>query len=213
MTPGGPDLSSVRGLRRVAALIVLAVALAAGILAAREYSIGRDAAAAAEAAASRSDWRESIAKAREAAEALAPGSPWPERGLRRLEEIGRDSEARGDEAIALLAYGAMRTASLETRAPGTWSNRWRQEAEDGLVRVAAASRDAPRPRPAAVLDALRAEEPPSPWRLGLLALSSLGTLSALAALAWSDGPPRLERTAKGVAATGFVVFALVLWFS
>ena len=135
------------------------MALALGVLTAREFAVGRDAVAAADAAAAaKSDWREAIAQARIAAEALAPASPWPERGLRRLEAIGHDAEARGDDPTALLAYGAMRTAALETRAPGgrVRSDRWRHAAEEGLGRVAASSKDTPRSR------ALRPSSPSGP---------------------------------------------------
>jgi hypothetical protein len=193
--------------------MVLALATALGVLTVREVTLGREAVAAADAATAHSDWREAIAQARTAAEALAPGSPWPERGLRRLEAIGHDAEARGDDPMALLAYGAMRTAALETRAPGTWSDRWRQTAEQGLARVATASKDVPRPRPAAMLAALRSEEPPPPWKLTLLGVSAFATLAALVALALIDGPSRAERTAQGIAATGFLVYATVLWMS
>jgi hypothetical protein len=200
--------------RRVLALTALVVATAVAVLSAREASLGRAAVAAADAAAARSDWREAIAQARAAAEALAPGSPWPQQGLRRLDAIGQDAQARGDAAIALLAYGAMRTAALETRAPGSWSDGWRRTAEEGLERVAAASTEAPRPRPAAMLDALQRDEAPSTWRLAALSASSLTVLVALAVLAWLDASQRPERMARGLvalAAAGFVVYAAVLW--
>jgi hypothetical protein len=197
--------------RRAVALGALVTATALTVLTFRELAIGREAVAAADAAAARSDWREAISQARTAAEALAPTSPWPERGLRRLEAVGHDAEARGDDAIALLAYGAMRTAALETRAPGTWSDRWRQTAEEGLERVATASKDVPRPRPGTVLAALRAEDAPSPWRLAALSLSAAATLGALAALALIGSPWRLERAARGVAVAGFVTYTVVLW--
>lgn len=197
--------------RRPAALIALALFTTLGVLTARELTIGRDAIGAADDAAARSDWREAVAQARTAAEALAPGSPWPERGLRRLEAVGHDAEARGDDATALLAYGAIRTAALETRAPGTWSDRWRHTAEEGVVRVATASKDAPRPRPGAVLQALQSDSPPSPWRLVVLSLSALATLGALATLAWSDGTSRVERMAQSIAATGFLVYAAAIF--
>jgi hypothetical protein len=191
-------------------LAVLTVTTVVTVLTFREVSAGRDAVAAADAAAARSDWREAVAQARAAAEARAPGSPWPERGLRRLEAIGHDAEARGDDPIALLAYGAMRTAALETRALGGGSERWRQTAETGLGRVATASKEVPRPRPAAMLDALRRDDAPSPWRLLALSLAAVATLSALAALVWVDAASRLGRTAQGVAAAGFLLYAVAL---
>ena len=204
---------SWRPWRHAIALVILSAATAVAVLTVREESAGRAAVASADAAAARSDWREAIAQARAAAEALAPGSPWPERGLRRLEAVGHDAEARGDDPIALLAYGAMRTAAIETRAPGTWSDRWRQSAEEGLVRVAAASREAPHPRAGKVLEAQRAEPVPPPWRLALLSIAVCSTFGALAALAWVEGASPMGRAAQGVAAAGFLVYAAVLWMT
>ena len=108
-------------LARLAALAALVVVAAVAVLTAREIATGQSEVAAADAAAARSDWGEAIVHARAAAEALVPGSPWPERGWERLEAVGHDAEARGDDATALLAYGAMRAAALTTRAPGSRS--------------------------------------------------------------------------------------------
>jgi hypothetical protein len=208
MTP-----SAARRWERAVARVAFAALAALVVLALRQTSIGQRAVAAADAASEKSDWREAVAQARTAAEAVAPGSPWSARGFRRLEAIGHDAEARGDDPTALLAYGAMRTAALEARAPGTGGDAWRQTAEDGLARVAQDSKDAPRPRAARMLAALRAESPPSPWRLAALSLSVLATLGALGALAWAEGPSRFERVARGVATAGFVVYAAVLFMS
>ena len=137
---GGPR-AMTGGARRTAVLSAAFGACAASVVAvaaAREASIGRTEDAAAAIAADKADWPAAIAHARAAAEAAAPASPWPEAGLRRLDTIGHDAAARGDEQTALLAYGAMRTAVLATSSP--WSDRepWRTRAEDGLARVAAA---------------------------------------------------------------------------
>jgi hypothetical protein len=107
----------------------------------------------------------------------------------------------------------MRTAALETRAPGGWSDRWRQAAEAGLGRVATASKEIPRPRPAAMLDALRRDDAPSSWRLLALSVAAAATLSALAALVWVDAASRLGRTAQGIAAAGFLLYAASLCLS
>jgi hypothetical protein len=117
----------------LAVVVVLAVV---GVAAAREVSTGATALAAADADAARGDWPEAIGHARAAAEAVAPASPWPERGFRRLEAIGRDATARGDESTARLAYAAMRTAALQGRSP--WSDHadWEDRAQQGLSRLA-----------------------------------------------------------------------------
>ncbi|HEY5241226.1 MAG TPA: hypothetical protein VIJ22_07170, partial [Polyangiaceae bacterium] len=145
---------------------------------------------------------------RAAAEALVPGSPWPARGWSRLEAIGHDAEARGDDATAMLAYGAMRSAALATRAPGAGSDRWRSKAEDALVRVASYRKEvgAPTTPAASMLDALHDTEPPATGTLALLALSGVAMLGGLARLAWASG----ERAAQVVAAVGFIAYAVVL---
>jgi hypothetical protein len=196
---------------RAVALAALSAALVLTVLAIRQASIGRDAVAAADAASARSDWPEAVAQARTAAEAISPASPWPERGLRRLEAIAHDAEARGDDATALLAYGAMRTATLETRAAGSTGDRWRRAADEGVARVAASSKAMPRARPAVVADALRGDASPSIARITALALSAAATLAALARLAFASGDPRVDRAARGVAAAGFAVYAAFAW--
>ena len=137
-------------------LAVLAVATA------RETALGRSELEAADRAAAAADWLEAISHARAAAEAVAPGSPWPERACARLEAIGRDAEARGDQTTALLAYGALRSAAIATRVPLFGSGPWRDRADDDLARVAASYRDPSVPHVAAaeMRDALRASEPP-----------------------------------------------------
>jgi hypothetical protein len=203
---------SARGTVALAALVV--VAAAAG-LTAREIATGRSEVAAADAAATRSDWAETIVHARAAAEALVPGSPWPERGWTRLEAVGHDAEARGDDATAMLAYGAMRAAALATRAPGSGSDRWRTVAEDGLARVASSRTDTGGPRATAesMLDALHASEPPPTWTLAMLGAAGVAMLGGLASLAWqgwTGEPGRKARVAQAVAVAGFVAYAVVL---
>jgi hypothetical protein len=197
--------------RQAAALAGLVLVVVLGVATGHELAVGRAAIAAADAAAARSDWPEVIVQARSAAEAMMPGSPWPQGGYRRLEAVGHDAEARGDDATALLAYGAMRTAALETRAPGHGGERWRGIAEDGLARVAASSKHVQKVRPDAVIAALRQDGSPSTWRLTLLAVSAIATFGALASLALGGIGPRAERTAQGIAAAGFVAYSVIMW--
>jgi hypothetical protein len=127
--------------RTAAALVLVAAFTVVALAAAREASIGARESALADAAAARADWPEAIAHARAAAQALSPASPWPERGLRRLDAIGHDAEARGDVETAIFAYGAMRTAALSTSSSlgGVGGNaaHWRARADEGLARLAA----------------------------------------------------------------------------
>jgi hypothetical protein len=198
-------------LRRAAALAALVLVVVVVAATSRELAVGRAAIAAADAAAARSDWPEVVLQARTAAEALAPGSPWYEGGFRRLEAVGHDAEARGDDATALLAYGAMRTAALETRAPGHAGDHWRAIADEGLVRVAASSKDAPKARTDFVAAALHQDASPSTWRLAVLAVSAMATFGALASLALGGIGPGAERTAQGIAAAGFVAYSIIAW--
>jgi len=193
---------------RAAALAALVVVVATAVLTTREVAVGQTEVTAADAAASRSDWGEAIVHARAAAEALVPGSPWPARGWGRLEAIGHDAEARGDDATAMLAYGAMRSAALATRAPGSGSERWRTKAEDALARVASYRPQVGGPQAPAtsMLDALRETEPPPTGTLALLALAGAAMLGGLARLTWAGG----ERVAQLLAAIGFVAYAVVL---
>jgi hypothetical protein len=199
---GARALSSI-GLALVCVLAVVTV---------REVAMGRAAAEAAERAAARSDWPDAIAKARRAAEALVPGSPWPPNGMRRLAAIGTDAEARGDLDTALLAYGAMRTAALETRtlwAPQSW---WRRTAEEGLARVAASRKDPTMPRVPveAMLGALREDQaPPEVW-LALLGVCALAMLLGLARLALTGTAGRGARVARAAVSAGFVGYVILV---
>jgi hypothetical protein len=193
---------------QAAALAALVVVAATATLTARELAVGQAEVTAADAAASRSEWGDAIVHARAAAEALVPGSPWPARGWERLEAIGHDAEARGDDATAMLAYGAMRSAALATRAPGSGRDRWRSKADESLARVAAYRKEVGGPVASAtsMLDALRDNEPPPTGTVALLGLAGVAMLGGLARLAWVGG----ERAAQALAAIGFIAYAVVL---
>jgi hypothetical protein len=188
MGPAAPG--SRPTVRRSVVLTLLLVASVIAVAAAHEGSIGRTETAAADAAAANSDWFEAIAHARAAAEAVVPGSPWPARGLRRLEAIGHDAEARGDVETALVAYGAMRTASLATRSAWTTRGDWRLRAEEGLARAATARPEITGPRVSAqsMLDALEQGEPPPGGALTALSASAIATVAGLVWLAAFGGP-------------------------
>jgi hypothetical protein len=171
--------------RRAAVLALLVAASVVAIATAREASIGKTEVAAADAAAANSDWFQAIAHARAAAEAVAPGSSWPEQGLRRLEALGRDAEARGDLETALVAYGAMRTGSLATGSPWAAAGDWRARAEDGLARAAAARPEVTGPHVSAqaVLEDLQRAKAPPGADFTVLCVSAVATVAGLAWLA------------------------------
>jgi hypothetical protein len=200
--------------RRGLALAMLVVAAVVAIVTAREWTEGREEVTSADLAASRSDWPEAITHARAAAEALAPASPWPRRGYLRLEAVGHDAEARGDDANALAAYSAMRAAAMATQGVGSGSEVWRSKAEEGLARVAGSQRTlGPHVSSQSTLEALRASETPSTATLTTLSLASLAILGGLGwlVLAGEEGHRGRGATiAQAVAGTGFVVYAVAL---
>jgi hypothetical protein len=208
--------------RRPATLAALLVAVVLAIVTVRQLQTGRVELDLADAAAQKSDWPLSIAHARSAAESIAPGSPWPERGWSRLEAMGHDAEARGDDETALLAYGAMRSAALATRGPFSSGSRRRAQAEDGLARVAASVRSGrgigsgsasaqtdPRAAAEGMLDALRESEPPATALLSAMALSALAMIGGLGRLAWLGQEAARARVAQAVAALGLLTYAAV----
>ena len=196
-----------------ARLIRAAVALAAvvavlGIAIVREFALGSEAVASADAAIGRLDWAAAIDESRAAAESRAPWSPWPERGAARLETIARAAEARGDPATALLAYGALRSASLATQGPGAGGAGWRNVADEGLARAAGAGDDSARSRDTvnAMLRDLQRPNEPGLGSIEALAFAALAVLAALGSIATG----RRVVFARLLLVTGFVVFAIAL---
>jgi hypothetical protein len=191
------------------ALFVVAVVVA--LASWKEWVTGRDEVATADAAAARSDWVGAITHARAAAEALSPGSPWTRRGWLRLEAVGHDAEARGDDATALAAYSAMRAAALATRGVLSGSGAWQTKADEGLARVAGSQRTlGPHVSSESMLEALRSGETPSEARLAAMSLASLAVLGGLGWLALAADGSKAARIAKAVAAAGVVGYAVVV---
>jgi hypothetical protein len=113
--------------------------------------------------------------AKRAAEARAPGSPYPEMGYARLASIARSAEAQGDWRTAQAAWRGVRAAALATRAAGG-ANPHLAPANEALVRLAtlpqaAAGRTETEPAvPALRLAESLARDPmPPTWVLVLLA--------------------------------------------
>ncbi len=196
------------------ALAALVLTSVIAVAAFREMALGKAEMAAAEEAVVRSDWPEAVWHARAAAEAFVPGSPWPERAMLRLQTIAHEAAIRGDRNVALLAYGALRTASLATRAPGATDVRWRLLAEDGLAQLAA-SPDAPQALESA--SAMRADLEnaglPSVWTFAALSVSVLTILVGLARLAVVAWLSPQALAAKVLVAAGFAMYAAVLLLS
>jgi hypothetical protein len=107
-----------------AVLAVLAVVAVVGFSTTER---GRSAIEQSDGALAAGDVTTAIERARDAAMAVFPGSPYPEQGFVRLTAIGDAAEARGDFAEALFAWRAVRVALIATR----------REAADHLRLVAA----------------------------------------------------------------------------
>jgi hypothetical protein len=206
---------------RIRAPLVAAVAVVAGVLGVatvREIAIGARAVADADAALEQGDAAGAVAAARAAAEAVAPGSPYPSRGYARLEGIAKDAEARGDAATATSAWAAMRAAASATRGPLVRTAPWQEEAEEGLLRVGAHPAPAPgrpngdvAPSEETLLASLRRNDTPPTLSYAALAAGAIAFFGGLARLAWLAGEPLTLRRARLpgiVAACGLVVYAL-----
>ena len=113
-------------------ILVVLGALATAI--AHEFTLGARAIATSDDALHRGDLALAISAAREAAEAKAPTSPYPELGYSRLATIAESARARGDEPTARAAWRAERAAALATRTLD-WAPLRLQEASDGLSRL------------------------------------------------------------------------------
>lgn len=199
------------GAMTLAALLAFA---SLAVLASREATLGRDQLSAAEDDAAHGDWGGAIAHARGAAEARAPGSPWPARGARRLDDLAREAELRGDDDTALVAYGALRAAALSTGAPGSSETAWRAAAEEGIARIASRRATAAGPtdprRAATPLETRSHDEPPLSWTLAALSGAVFAMIGALSYLTLAGPDRRWTAAAQTVFAGGLLAYAVVL---
>jgi hypothetical protein len=196
------------------ALVALGIVGVLAVATLCEVSIGRAEIAAADQATAEADWAGAIVHARAAAQAYVPGSPWPERGVLRLEAIARAAETRSDRDTALLAYGAIRTAALSTQALGWNASRWRLASEEGLSRLDAPADVSRLREPSrAIRDALQRDEMPQTWSLAAAGASVVAMLAGLARLLATDRPDGDARVAGAVVFAGFVGYTAVLWMS
>jgi hypothetical protein len=204
--------------RLPAAYVALAVAVfacAAGLTSLRELEIGKAETAAADEAAAHEDWPVALAHARAAAEAFVPGSPWPERGMERLEGIARDAATRGDRGTAISAYGALRTASLATHVPGAPGGRWRSVADRGLARVSSLRADAAGASEAtrAMQGALKDDGMPAGGAVAAIAASVLVMLVGLFNLLRVEWLSPQGWVARFLMGAGFALYAAALLLS
>jgi hypothetical protein len=160
-----------------------------------------------------------IARARAAAEAAAPGSPYPARGYQRLEAIARDAEGRGDEATSTAAWSAMRAAAIETRAFGIDTSAWRRLGDDGIARVGSGAPgwagqeghtwSEVRAASSPLKESLAKDDTPPTWRFALLAVAAAAFLAGTARLAWIGADVaalKRARVAGPLALVGLVLY-------
>ncbi len=215
----------ISGAARTRALLVLGVVvLFFAVAVASRVSAGSNAVAASDRALAAGDRLRAIEEARAAAEAVAPGSPYPARGYTRLDAIAREAEARDDDETAAAAWRAMRTAAISTRGIGVAGETTPLErANAGIARTAtrvrgAARADLPREVPGIaspgerrILDALARDETP-PVRVffmlgagATLFFAGVARLLALVPLAWKEA-----RLAAAASALGLILVVLAL---
>jgi len=130
---------------------------------------------------------DAVVRFREAALWLLPGSPYARRAVERLLLIGQRAEQSADDALALYAFRAARSAILGTRGFLIADEDGLQRADAGIARVSArlermgsGGEDAPSPaeRERKYLAQLAPPDDPDPW---------FAVLAAAGLLAWVGG--------------------------
>jgi hypothetical protein len=205
--------------RAVAIAAVLVLLGVFGAAAWRELAAGARGVDDCDVATARKDWPAAVAGARDAAEAVLPGSPYPARGYDRLAAIAKDAEARGDDAVANDAWRAMQAAARATRGAFVKTSEWQAMATEGLARVAAHAAgpapkdtDAPAEGPAAnsaLLAAIARDEAPPVATFALLAAAAVAFFGGAAWTAWraSDALTWARaRVPAAIAAAGLLLY-------
>ena len=204
-----------RGLLGAAAVVAILGAATGRVV----YS-GNEEIAASTAALDAGDPREAIVRARRAAGWYAPGAPHVRVAYERLIALARAAEEHKRDDLALMAWQAIRTASIETRwlvAPHA-DDREMAEREIARLQAKVPGQVAPDARIAAEqLQKLRRHSPAqTPWVVALLAgLSMLAGGLVLIARQAADAGGRvvLDRAKLGlaIAAAGAGLWLLSLW--
>ncbi len=209
--------------RALGAAAVLGLAI--GAVSLRVVAAGEAEIASSTAALRSGDAREAVVHARRAAGWYAPAAPHVRVAYGRLVALASAAEGLGDRDLALFAWRAVRTASLETRwlfgAPHADD---RARADRAIAHLEAASPRPPGSRgdPEAVvlrkaLEALaRDEAPRTGWVAALVAAFAAWTIGAGAFVALGvDASGRVVSRrgwpAAGVAAAGVGLWLVAIW--
>jgi hypothetical protein len=196
--------------RRVSLALTLLV-LALGAMTFRVVDDGEAALAESDAAFNRGDLANAVLFARRAATAYAPGAPHTRAALARLRAVAVGSEGVGDMASARLAWGAIRAAAVETRFFVEPYRAERDEADQALARLLAATPSSDSDARARAVAKARAElaRIPGPSPVDTLLLLVGFGLSALGfGLIAVRGLTREGRVIRREFALGAFVFAL-----
>jgi hypothetical protein len=181
------------------------------VLTARAISEGSEQMRESDRAFDAGDLRAATVHARRAAVLYAPGAPHVAEAHARLLAIAVGSEAANDSEVAILAYGALRGAALETRHLWIPFRAELERANQGLARLEAkasmspASRDSPEALQNRALEALERDDAPrAPWVVALLlgfALASAGLALTVVRGVRRDGRLALSPARLGLAMT------------
>lgn len=214
----GAEHEPARWSRALLASAIVAAAL--GAATGRVVYSGEEEIAASTAALDAGDPREAIVRARRAAGWYAPGAPHVGVAYERLGALARAAEEHKRDDLALMAWQAIRSASIETRwlvAPHATD---RQTAEREIARLQAKVPGQVAPDAAIAaeqLEKLRRHSPPRTlWVVALL--SGFGMLAAglaLAARQAADAGGRVvlvrAKVGLAIAAAGAGLWLLSLW--
>ncbi len=202
--------------RRAVLLLSAGIALVLAAFTLVELRAGQRALIACDAAIAAHDMPTAIGRARDAAFAFVPGSPYTRAGYERLEALARDAETRADTRDAVLAWSAMRAAATATSSPFGSNDAWRALADDGVTRagsrapVASAAAEVTPSEPT-LRAALAREDTPSPVAfvfLGAGALAFFAGAARLAATVRDGASLRREKVAFVIAAVGLAGYVI-----
>ncbi|WP_394827474.1 hypothetical protein [Pendulispora albinea] len=164
----------MKSVPRIALRLLLAMAIVFAVAIARQFGIGARSMVASDAALARGDIPAAIDEARAAAEARAPGSPYPARGYERLVAMAQKAEQEGHWSEAARAWRAVRAAALSTRVGAEDGRERLRQANVQLARIGANHRAADTDQTAASLEAQLQEDLARDERPGLFAYAALG---------------------------------------
>jgi hypothetical protein len=202
--------------------LLLAAVLVAGVgaVTGRVVWSGEAEIAASTAALERGDAREATVRARRAAGWYAPGAPHVRVAYERLTAMALAAEAHRRDDVALLAWRAIRSSSLETRWLVTPHRHDLERANREIARMTSKPTKAAAADPA--LEAthlqalLRQEAPRAPWLVALV----VGFLLWAVGLGWwaraaADVAGRLAwtraRLPAAIALLGMVLWVVAVW--